>query len=505
MPKCLASARALFCGALVVGAMGSGVAASVATATPAGATTAPTHDNTVYAFGSATFHGSTQSITTSAPVTAIANSANGAGYWLLGADGAVYSYNAPFYGSAKGFPMVHPAVGMTATPTGHGYWIVTDDGTVFPFGDAHWYGGLSAIHLNAPIKALIPGPGGKGYWLYASDGGVFSFGTARFHGSTGGMRLNAPVTGMASTPSGNGYWLVATDGGIFSFGDAHFHGSTGGMRLNAPVVGMARDGTGNGYWLAGADGGVFTFGDAHFRGSASGQVAAGKHIAQLAGMPDGNGYRMLALANPVVPHPAVVQTISMGASGPAVVAVQNALLALGYWMPGVNGVFDSNLQQAVWAFQKYEGLPRTGVVDSATQARFRTASRPRGRSSAAYEIEIDKTRQIIMVVSYGVARWTFNTSTGTEAPYWSEGAMHIAHTPEGVFHIVSQINGPDNAPLGLLWRPKFFTWQGHAIHGSGSIPPYPASHGCARVSNAAIDWMWANNILPMGTTVWVYS
>jgi len=25
-----------------------------------------------------------------------------------------------------------------------------------------------------------------------------------------------------------------------------------------------------------------------------------------------------------------------------------------------------------------------------------------------------------------------------------------------------------------------------------------------RVSNEAIDWIWANNIDPIGTTVWVY-
>ena len=62
----------------------------------------------------------------------------------------------------------------------------------------------------------------------------------------------------------------------------------------------------------------------------------------------------------------------------------------------------------------------------------------------------------------------------------------------------------DHGPLGVLWRPKYFTWSGIAIHGYTSVPPYPASHGCTRVSNAAVDWMWANNILPIGLTVWVY-
>jgi hypothetical protein len=482
------------CSVLVVA---SGAVGSVVAAHPAAAAVA--HDNEVFAFGSATFRGSTSTIALSRPIVAMATTADGSGYWLVASDGGVFSFNAPFYGALAGWPLAQPVVGMTATPSGHGYWIVTGDGAVFPFGDARLYGSMSNVRLNAPIKSLIPGPSGLGYWLYASDGGVFSFGSARFHGSTGSMRLNAPVVGMASTPAGNGYWLVATDGGIFSFGDARFFGSTGSMRLNAPVVGMARDGSGRGYWLAGADGGVFTFGDAHFKGSASGLVSGDHHVVQLVGMPDGDGYRMLALRN--IPD---VGLMGMGATGAAVADVQNRLISMGYWLPGVNGVFDNNMQQAIWAFQKANGLPRSGVVDDATQARFRTATRPQARSGSGSMIEIDKTRQILMVVENRYVRYVFNTSTGSDHPYTLDGARYSAHTPEGVFSVIRQVDGPDHGPLGTLWRPKYFTWSGVAIHGYTSVPPYPASHGCTRVSNTAVDWMWANNILPIGIMVWVY-
>jgi lipoprotein-anchoring transpeptidase ErfK/SrfK len=57
--------------------------------------------------------------------------------------------------------------------------------------------------------------------------------------------------------------------------------------------------------------------------------------------------------------------------------------------------------------------------------------------------------------------------------------------------------------LGSMYRPKYFR-GGWAVHGSGSIPPWPASHGCVRVSNAAMDWMWDTWGAPLGTAVHVY-
>jgi peptidoglycan hydrolase-like protein with peptidoglycan-binding domain len=490
----MSRARVLWCTLLLplVGVVGIGVAA-----TPAAAVLR--HDPMVWTFGAASFHGSVDAYPLSRPIAAMATTANGNGYWLVGEDGAVYAFNAPNYGGIKGWPLPQPVVGITATPTGHGYWIVTADGAVFPVGDAHHYHDMHLRPLNAPIRALIPGPGGKGYYLYAADGGVFSFGSARFYGSTGNKRLNAPIVSMASTPNGKGYWLVAKDGGIFTFGNARFRGSMGGKHLAAPIVGMARTGTGNGYWLAGSDGGVFTFGDAQFKGSAAGRLPSDRQVVQLNGMPKGNGYRMLALKTlPDVPYSAP------GQSGFAVSYLQYRLLGQGYWLPGVNGTFDSLTQQAVWAFQKANGLARTGVVDGATVLAFRNAARPHGRSTSGYVVEIDKTRQIMMLTTNGYANWTFNISSGSDHPYSENGTSGNAHTPEGVFSVVRQVNGSDKSPLGQLWRPKYFTWQGHAVHGYTSVPPYPASHGCVRVSNTAMNWIWDSNSMPMGTTVWVY-
>jgi hypothetical protein len=240
----------------------------------------------VTSFGAATAVPGEELHGLNAPVRGVAAAPGGLGYWVVAADGGIFTYgNAVFEGSAGGIHLNQPIVGMAATPTGRGYWLVASDGGVFAFGDAVFEGSTGGIHLNQPIVGMAATPTGRGYWLVASDGGVFAFGDAVFSGSMGGHRLNQPIVGMASTPTGQGYWLVAADGGIFAFGGAPFEGSMGGTALNQPIVGMAATPTGRGYWLVASDGGVFAFGDAPFEGSDGGTpkhaVAVG--IASRAG------------------------------------------------------------------------------------------------------------------------------------------------------------------------------------------------------------------------------
>ena len=171
------------------------------------------------------------------------------------------------HGSVIGHPLNKPIVDIASTPDHDGYWLVAADGGIFSFGDAQFYGSTGSMTLNQPVVGMAPTPDGQGYWLVAADGGIFSFGDAQFYGSAGSMTLNQPVVGMAPTPDGQGYWLVAADGGIFSFGDAQFYGSAGSMTLNQPIIAMAATADGSGYWLAAADGGIFSFGTAVYLGS----------------------------------------------------------------------------------------------------------------------------------------------------------------------------------------------------------------------------------------------
>ena len=223
-------------------------------------------DGGVFSYGNASFFGSAAGLSLARPPIAISATGDAAGYYLAAQDGGVFTFgDAGFSGSMGGHALNAPVVGLARDATSHGYWLVAADGGVFTFGDAQFYGSMGGHHLNAPVVGIAAAPGG-GYWLVAADGGIFSFGGAQFYGSMGGSTLNAPIVGLAATPSGHGYWLVASDGGVFSFGDAPFFGSMGGHALNAPITGIAARPQGDGYWLVARDGGVFTFGAAQYLG-----------------------------------------------------------------------------------------------------------------------------------------------------------------------------------------------------------------------------------------------
>jgi peptidoglycan hydrolase-like protein with peptidoglycan-binding domain len=199
------------------------------------------------------------------------------------------------------------------------------------------------------------------------------------------------------------------------------------------------------------------------------------------------------------------QKLKIGATGPAVLALQQRLTELGYWNGVADGKFGGTTQQAVFALQKAAGIGRDGSVGPKTQKALDDGVRPQARSKAGsgYLVEINLKKQLLMFVKDGEVIAALNTSTGSNEHYVYQDQTYLADTPTGHFKVGRQIDGVRHGPLGDLFRPKYFN-GGIAVHGSPSIPPYPASHGCARVSNAAIDWIWATGKLPLKTPVWVY-
>jgi hypothetical protein len=196
--------------------------------------------------------------------------------------------------------------------------------------------------------------------------------------------------------------------------------------------------------------------------------------------------------------------LRLGSRGSAVLTLQRRLAGLGYWLGAPDGTFGDSTQQAVYAFQKAASLNPDGVVGPRTAAALTRNLRFRPLSTSGDLVEISLNRDLLTIVRNGRPFETFNTSTGGGYTFSSDGYTGIARTPTGMFRVFRQVNGLDISPLGELWRPKYF-YSGYAIHGNSYVPPFPVSHGCVRLSNEAINWMWANNIMPIGIKVWVHA
>ncbi|HUC14625.1 MAG TPA: peptidoglycan-binding protein [Acidimicrobiales bacterium] len=195
--------------------------------------------------------------------------------------------------------------------------------------------------------------------------------------------------------------------------------------------------------------------------------------------------------------------LQLGDLGPAVKTLQMELSSLGYWVGTPDGTFGDSTQQAVFALQKAARLSADGVVGPKTVAALAAGVVPKPRSTAGYVVEVDLQDNLLMVVDGGKLLHTLNVSTGGGYTYVDQGVTSVATTPSGVFHIYNVIDGLDVDSLGALWRPRFFV-GGFAVHGDSYVPPFPVSHGCVRVSDEAINWIWGANVMPIGTEVWVY-
>jgi N-acetylmuramoyl-L-alanine amidase len=199
--------------------------------------------------------------------------------------------------------------------------------------------------------------------------------------------------------------------------------------------------------------------------------------------------------------PAAPPRLSLGDHGAAVLALQRRLASLGYQVPRADGELGSETHHAVVAFQKVNHLDRDGVAGPKTMKALENPRRPRPRSRAGFHIEADLTLQVVYVVNNGAIEQILDASSASGAQYVVNGDVRIAHTPEGNFEIERKINGWRRSDLGLLYRPAYFH-GGYALHGAPSVPPFPASHGCIRITTAAMDRLY--NRLALDTPMLVY-
>jgi len=197
--------------------------------------------------------------------------------------------------------------------------------------------------------------------------------------------------------------------------------------------------------------------------------------------------------------------------GPDTKLAQMRLTQLGFWVGELDGEYGFSTTQAVMAFQKYLGLDPSGKLDQDTTNWLAVfPERAHGTADDGRLVEVDKTKQLLFLIVDGKTTWTFNTSTGSGIAYVAtnrnngETESGDAVTPNGLWKVNRERpNGWWEGDLGDIYRPKYFR-GGVAIHGMTRVPNYPASHGCVRLSTAAMDFIWDNDLVPLYTPVWVH-
>jgi hypothetical protein len=211
----------------------------------------------------------------------------------------------------------------------------------------------------------------------------------------------------------------------------------------------------------------------------------------------------LQAATPAMAVQVDARDLGRGDTGDDVRVLEQRLAAQRADVGRVDGVWDYDLTHAVIAFQKSQGIARTGRYDSATRVRLGAPVPVQLRyPKAGRAVEIDLRKQVLYLSEGGVLRRILDVSTGSGKLYESEGTTRRAVTPRGSFAITRKINDPHHeSPLGILYRPAYF-YGGFAVHGSSSVPTYPASHGCVRITNPAMDRLY--DLLTVGTPVTVY-
>ena len=189
--------------------------------------------------------------------------------------------------------------------------------------------------------------------------------------------------------------------------------------------------------------------------------------------------RMLQTPNVPVPVP---PPLRLPAPDPATKDLQSRLIELGYLLRGDDdGRFGPATSDALLTFQKWERLPRTGMLDTRTTTRLATAVRPTAISHVPGKwAEILLDRQVALLIKGNAVVRAISVSTGKPS----------TPTPPGDYRVYAKISRWWSTPFRewLPWAIPFV--GGIAFHQYEVVPTYPASHGCVRQHSTVAQWTY---------------
>jgi lipoprotein-anchoring transpeptidase ErfK/SrfK len=170
-------------------------------------------------------------------------------------------------------------------------------------------------------------------------------------------------------------------------------------------------------------------------------------------------------------------SLHSGAAGTFVRLLESRLVKLDYRLAGAkDGRYDFRTADAVVAFHKVQGMPRSFAVSSATWRRLAAPRIPQPvQTWRGFHVEVDQTRQVLYMVRDGEVDDILHVSTG------ANGA-----TRDGSFRVHRKLAG---FSPNRLYYPSYFDGL-RALHGWTEVPTYAASHGCVRIPYWNARWVY---------------
>jgi hypothetical protein len=197
-----------------------------------------------------------------------------------------------------------------------------------------------------------------------------------------------------------------------------------------------------------------------------------------------------------------------GDTGAYVAVLQQELKRRGLYLGEIDGVFGEATKFAVMAFHKALDVERTWnweLEDTLRLTEFSLPPLPE-RPDEPDRVEVDIGHQLLFVFEDHEVVAIVPVSTGGSYVYYSprNDAVVAAGTPRGDFTLFGFAWGWHCDPLTgwCIYNPWSFT-EYYALHGYRSVPEYPASHGCVRITTWDSDILSADYLFPgMPIHIW---
>jgi peptidoglycan hydrolase-like protein with peptidoglycan-binding domain len=201
---------------------------------------------------------------------------------------------------------------------------------------------------------------------------------------------------------------------------------------------------------------------------------------------------LAALAVLLMTAPAVAAATPLPAGcDAATLDLQRALNAARYPAGPADGCNGPATRAGVQAFQLAQGLVPDGIAGPVTRRALRRP-RPVAVSSATprVHVEVDRARQLLVLVRNGRAAAVYAASTGRPGFETPAGRFRVAYQQQRSWSV--------EYSTWLPWASYFIASRGIAVH-AGVTPPRPDSHGCVRVPAPFAKRIY--RAMPPGTVV----